>query len=468
MIKQYLIRSFVAASLMWTLAILPVAISAQTRVSMPNNRYAVQEDVKIGREAAAQVDQQFPILNDTEVTRYVERVGAKLVANIPQEFRVPEFDYRFRVIDASDINAFALPGGPMYVNRGMIEAARNEGEMAGVMAHEISHIALRHATAQQTRMSNPWNQILGIGAILGGAILGGQVGAAAGQIFVQGYFMRYSREYENQADIVGARIMADAGYDPRDLANMFQTIAQQGGSRAPEFLSSHPDPGNRFQNINREAEMLMVSPNPIKITPEFTRAQNRLRQMAPAPTLQQIQEQQKTGQQTGAGQMGTGRYTSSVPVPSSSMRTYQGGNWVRINVPSNWEQFPSQSDVTFSPQGAFGNEGITHGAMIGAFRGQSTNLSQNSQEFVQGLLRANTYLGQRTGFQSTRLAGRQALAIALAGRSPITGRTEFVTVYTTQLRNGQTFYFIAVAPETESSRYNSTFQSMMNSIRLSD
>src|SRR5439155_17794952 len=95
----------------------------------------------------------------------------------------PEFDYRFTWVNARDINAFALPGGPMYINRGMIEAAHNEGELAGVMAHELSHVALRHATAQATKQSSFGSQARTLALILGGAALGGQGGAQLGQVF---------------------------------------------------------------------------------------------------------------------------------------------------------------------------------------------------------------------------------------------------------------------------------------------
>src|SRR5688572_19208238 len=287
-------KSFFVASLIMTLAVLPLA--AQTRVKMPKNKYKVEDDVKVGRDASRKVEQQFPLLNDTQAERYVESVGERLVNAIPAEFRHPSFRYEFDVVNARDINAFALPGGPMYVNRGMIEAAKNEGEMAGVMAHEISHIALRHATAQATKQSSIGNQLGTIGLILGGAILGGQGGAQLGALGAQAWMTKYSREYETQADILGARIMADAGYDPRDLANMFQTIASQGGGRGPEFLSSHPDPGNRYQKINQEAGYLNVSPNPIKLTREFSRVQERLRGMSRAPSMSEIE---RTGQQTG-------------------------------------------------------------------------------------------------------------------------------------------------------------------------
>src|SRR5262249_356179 len=193
-----------------------------------------------------------------------ERVGGNLAAAIPPEFQHSEFHYTFSVVNASDINAFALPGGPMFVNRGMIEASRSEGEMAGVMAHEISHVALRHGTAQITKSQGFGVQLGAIGGAILGAVIGGNVGdvvAQGTQLGLGAYVLKYSREYETQADVIGAQILARAGYDPMDLARMFETIEKQGGSRGPEWLSSHPNPGNREQRISQEAAKLRVAAN---------------------------------------------------------------------------------------------------------------------------------------------------------------------------------------------------------------
>src|SRR5215203_358758 len=174
-------RNFAALILVWTMLATPLAMIAQTRIVAPKNKYKVQDDIKLGRDYSAKVEQEMPILRDAESTAYLESVGP------------------------GDISGCALPGGPMYGNRGMIEAAKTEGEMAGVMAHEISHVALRHSTAQATQQSNPLKQILGIGAILGGAIVLGETGAAIGQTLYNGLLVYpYSREYETQADMLGA------------------------------------------------------------------------------------------------------------------------------------------------------------------------------------------------------------------------------------------------------------------------
>jgi Zn-dependent protease with chaperone function len=213
-------------------------VSAQTKVTPPSNKYSVQEDIKLGQDAAREARQQLPLPRDETVHSYIARLGERLVAAIPADQRHPGFDYTFDVVNVRDINAFALPGGPMFVNRGMIEAAKTEGEVAGVMAHEISHVALRHGTAQASK-ATPYQ----IGQIAGG-ILGAIIGGTAGQVISQGTafglgtaFMKYGREYERQADIEGAQIMARAGYDPRDMANMFQTIEKQSGGGGPEWLS---------------------------------------------------------------------------------------------------------------------------------------------------------------------------------------------------------------------------------------
>src|SRR3984893_8418822 len=282
--KYFELRRLIASLTVFAVFAMPIAAVAQTKITLHSNKYQVSDDVKVGRQAAAEVEKQMPILNDREATNYVSRVGARLVNSIPQEFQHPEFGYYFKIVNARDINAFALPGGPMFVDRGMIEAAHNEGEMAGVMAHELSHVALRHGTAQATKAQKYQTgaAVAGIlGTILGGPGLG-QVAQAPFAV----YFLKYSREYETEADLLGARIMANAGYDPRDLANMFRTIEQQSGGGGG-FLSDHPSPANRYARINQEAQYLNV--NRVNYdTRAFLGIKERLRSYPRAPTMAEI------------------------------------------------------------------------------------------------------------------------------------------------------------------------------------
>ena len=271
-------NGFTAALVALAIFAMPLSGLAQTKIEAPNNKYNIREISK-WQQAAQQVEQQMPILRDAYVSE--TSMCRRLVAAIRPSSSGRSFVTPLKVVDARDINAFALPGGPMYVNRGMIEAARTEGEMAGVMAHEISHVALRHATAQATE-----TQKYQIGSVLGqiaGAVIGGGLGqiiGAGSQIGFGAGALKYSRNYETQADILGAQIMARDGYDPRDLRTCFDTIERESGSRGgPEWLSSHPNPGNRYERINQEAALLRVAPGANRNSAEFTRAQSSLRGM---------------------------------------------------------------------------------------------------------------------------------------------------------------------------------------------
>lgn len=448
-------------------------IAQETKIVPPKNRYAVADDVRVGREAATEVSRQLPLLPENgSIDSYVERVGARLVEAIPPDYRHNEFRYEFSVVNARDINAFALPGGPMFVNRGMMEAARSEGEMAGVMAHEISHVALRHGTAQATKASNPGVQL----GALGGAILGAVIGGNAGSVIAQGaqfglgtYLLKFSREYETQADILGAQILARAGYDPMDLARMFETIEREGGSSGPEWLSSHPNPGNRQARISEEARRLRVAPRSGS-SGEFTEVQTALRRMGPAPTLAEIESSSRDNDGSGRRYPDDARVETTVERPSTRYRNHSN-DLFRVAVPTNWREFADNSSVTFAPQGAFGTargESVfTHGAMIGLVNPNARNLRQATEDFINGLLSSNSYLRAQRAYQRTTLDGREALLRRLSGVSNVTGRTEFVDVYTTLMGDGRLMYLIQVAPQNEFQLYSRAFSDMARSLRVS-
>src|SRR6266851_8062337 len=267
------------------IVLMPLVVFAQTQIVLHANKYKPSDDVKLGRQAAAEAEKQFPLMRDEEVNAYIENLGQRLVAAIPPEFQHPEFRYYFKVINARDIKAFALPGGPTYVNRGMIEAARTEGEMAGVMAHELSHVALRHGTAQATK-AQKYALGAGVAGILG-TILGGPGLGQLAQLPVGVYFLKFSREYETEADLLGARIMANAGYDPHELANVFRTLEAQGGGGGG-FLSDHPSPAGRYARINQEAQYLRVQ-NRFQDDRQFYGIKERLRGYPRAQTMAEIQ-----------------------------------------------------------------------------------------------------------------------------------------------------------------------------------
>jgi Zn-dependent protease with chaperone function len=448
-------------------------VFGQTKVVAPENKYRVEDDVKAGREAAQEVSEQLPMLRDDGVDDYVERVGERLAQNIPNEFRHPQFRYTFDVVNVSDLNAFALPGGPMYINRGMLEAARNEGEVAGVLAHEISHVALRHGTAQAGK-ATPYQ----VGSILGqiaGAILGGvagQVISLGSQVIPGTMFLKYGREYERQADTLGAQIMARAGYDPRDMANMFQTIQAKGGAGGPEWLSSHPNPGNRQAAITKEAALLRVA-NPVRNTAEFTQVKSRLQRMAPAPTTEQVMRQggggnRRTSRDTGypSGQVG------QVEPPSGRYETFDGGNLFRIAVPSNWRELQGNNSVTFAPEGGYGNyQGqsvFTHGLQVGMEGSNARDLRTATNQLLQALAQSNPQLRQSGTYTNITVAGRPGLATVLTNVSDVTREQERIALYTMRLNDGSLFFVVGVAPAREFSNYRQIFNRSVQSLQLND
>jgi hypothetical protein len=444
------------------------ALWGQTVITPPNNNYTPAQDVELGRQAAAEVEQQLPMLRDEAVTSFVASMGTRLVQSIPEELRHSEFQYAFQVVNVREINAFALPGGPMYLNRGMIAAAHSQGEVAGVMAHELSHVALRHGTAQATKATK-----YEIGTLLGavvGSIIGGNVGSAVAQGTQFGLgtaFLRFSREFEREADLLGSHIMAAAGYDPREMASMFHTIQKQAGSGGPQWLSSHPDPGDRSASITREAQLLTVR-NPVRDNGAFTKTLERLREMAAAPTTEEA-----TRKVAGRGTVpvAEGRLDPDrVAPPSSRYTAYTEGDVFRVSVPANWRELPGNNAVLFAPDGAYGTAGeqgvFTHGIEIGVVRNETHDLRTAIDEFVDSLSRSNPTLGHPSRYSRVKMGGRQGLHATLANRSSATSQDERIALSAILLDDGNLLYALGVAPRESFSEYEGTFRKVIGSIAL--
>jgi Zn-dependent protease with chaperone function len=468
---SYRYVSFISA-LMVTVAL--GSASAQTVIKPDKNKYSPADDVKIGLEAAEQARRELPMLNDRAVDNYIETIGDRLVGAIPPELQHREFRYSFDVINQKEINAFALPGGPMFLNRGMIEAARSEGEIAGVMAHELAHVALRHGTAQATK-AQPYQ----IGSIAGqilGAIVGGSAGnviSLGSQIGLGTYFLKYGREYERQADLLGAQIMARAGYDPRRMADMFRTIERQSGGGGPEWLSDHPNPGNRYAAIEKEAQMLQVRGN-AEDTRAFNEVRDRLARMQPAYTAEQIARGRTRGGNTGGRDVPvrTGR-VGNVEAPSTRYRNVNIGNFLRVSVPDNWEEFQNGNTVVVAPEGGFyqaggrGNTNFTHGIEIGMIPNESHSLQQGTDELIDSFSRSNPDLRMQGNYRRENVGGRSGLTAYFTNRSA-TGEQEVVTVSTVQLRDGSMLYVVGVAPRDEIDTYDRIFQRARQTMQISE
>ena len=481
----------IVLNLVVAVAILPAATLAQTPIKIHGNKFSAADDVKLGREAAAEAEKKMRLVGDSELGGYLERVGQRLAGAIPTEFQHPEFQYSFKVVDAKDINAFALPGGPMYVNSGMILASKSEDEMAGVMAHEISHVALRHGTANVTKAQkySTLSSVLG----MGGSILGGPLATVA-QMGAQGigvYLLKFSREYETEADLLGARIMANAGYDPRELANMFRTLESQGGGGGPSFLSDHPSAKDRYAKINQEAQSLTINTAAAPDRRDFVVAQQRLtgntggqmlannRLPANNQTLannqivannqrdpNQVSPDPNAGNRTNAPSISRG----PIEPPSSRYQPFKKGA-ITASIPENWHEMEGQKGGTwFAPNGAYGTANgqavFTHAVNLGVVQTRTKDAQQATDEFVKGITGGN--LRARGGYERMDFDGRQGRLITFDNVNEATGRAELVNILTTQLKNGDLFYMIAVSPTDEYKNYQNVFLTIVRSIRLTD
>lgn len=480
------------------IATMPIATPAQTPIKLHSNKFAPADDIKLGREAAGEAEKQLQLVRDPELGGYLERVGQRLAAAIPPEFQHPEFQYSFKVVNAKEINAFALPGGPMYVNTGMITAARSEDEMAGVMAHEISHVALRHGTAQVTK-AQKYQMLSGIMG-MGGQILGGPIGSIA-QMGSQGvgvYLLKFSREYETEADLLGARIMANAGYDPLQLANMFKTIESQGGGGAPSFLSDHPSPKDRVAKITAEAQALQINTAATPDKHDFMVAQQRLtgrgggqsftgdqaysnqgyrnQEAQPSNSTNQGYSQPAHTARNGNQQNANAGNSANLPKPggrvdppSSSLRSYKEGPFA-VSVPENWQELNEQDGLWFAPNGGFGavngKNVFTHGVSFGAIRLEGRKPQQATDEFVKSLTGNMRARGSYVPMKN--IAGRNWQLITFDNKNEATGRPELVNIATTPLRTGDLLYMIAVCPTDDYPKYQSTFLTILRSIQLTD
>jgi beta-barrel assembly-enhancing protease len=455
--------------------VLTATLTAQTAIKPPKNRYKPEDDVKLGREAAVEVRKQYPVIDDGQIKGYLDGLGRELVAQAPPELNRPEFEYSFTPVNLKDINAFALPGGPMFVNRGMIDAAESEGQVAGVMAHELAHVLLRHGTANATKAQNA--QFGALAGAIAGAVIGGRVGSAVqqGSQFGAGtWLMKYSREYEKQADLLGAQIMARAGYDPNDLARMFETISKQGQrSGAPEWLSSHPNPGNRTQYISQEARALQVAPNRDRGR-DFQAVKQAFAGLPAARSMGEIAKRGTSDDgstSAGGGLASTGTPGQPVPAPSRRMRTERGGSIFQVNVPDNWRALSANNFIRYVPENAYGpmngQNVLTHGIELGVARAETTDLQAATDSFVDALVRGEPTV-RRTGEpRPVTVAGRRGLATALVNRSPL-GGDERLDIVTAHLADGNLFYVLTVVPDRDEAAYADTFETILQSIRLND
>jgi beta-barrel assembly-enhancing protease len=423
------------------------------------NLFSVDQDIQMGQEYAQQVRQQMPMVRDARVVNYVNEIGRRLTSGITGS----KFPFTFEVVNDPSINAFALPGGPMFVHTGLIAAADNEAQIAGVLAHEIGHVALRHGTNQASKAN-----LIQIPAMIAAGMLdrGGVTGALT-QLGIglgaNSVLMKFSRGAETDADLYGARLMHQAGYNPVELARFFEKLeAEHGkGSALSQFFSNHPNPGNRIKSI--EADMRHYDRRQYNNgnSAQLASTKDFLKTL-PAPVKGQ------PGQQAGAAAQGP---PVAISAPSG-FKAHQTSLYATA-YPNDWQIKPGQDGVSVTLHTADGivrardgSEQIGHGVIQSFAQAQANNIDAATQELVKGLQQSNPGVQVAGKSQSLRIDGYTARLTPMVGPSPLRSNEREYILLLSVMHPRALFYGVYIAPESRWRVAEAEFQRMMQSIRF--
>jgi hypothetical protein len=448
------------------------AAGARTQLKPGWNMFSAQQDVELGQQASVEAERQVPLLNDSRVDNYLNSIGRRLAAHTPGH----KFAYTYKAVNDRAINAFALPGGHIYINRGTIEAANSEAQLAGVMAHEASHVALRHGTNQASKASAAQMPL----AILGGLLGSNSTGAALAQLgagfTVNSVLLKYSRDAESQADLLGTQILSDAGYDPRAMAQFFETLqAQDRGGNRVAFFNSHPNPDRRIESVNEEVARLGGSQRASNASSGDFAQIKRYVQGLPAPRPSQLQGQQQPNAPSGPARA------------SERFLTFEN-SVLRMDHPDNWQVYGQGDAVTIAPQGGMvndgsGNQALAYGVLVNIYEphwerygqqlqgpgfGQGAGMSaeEATDQLVLEFRQSNQNMRVLRRHERIDVGGQRGLSTYLSNDSPLPGGGRETNWLVTLPRPEGLLFFVFTAPEREFQSYDNAFQQMLYSARV--
>lgn len=417
----------------------------------------IQKDIEIGRQASAEVPKQQPVVDDPAIQPFLDR----MIKNLTAQNRAGEYPYTIRLVYEPSINAFAFPGGAMFIHTGLISQADNEDQVAGVLAHEVSHVALRHGMANMVRAQKA-QTMAGIGGAIAGIFLGGGALGTLAQagigLTAQSVLLKNSRDAETEADLLGTRLMNSAGYNPIEMARFFEKLEAEAGkgSKVSEFFSNHPNPGNRIGEVEKEIQLLPRQEYNAARLNEFQKAKGAVTSMKapPKPKAGAAGTGAGGGGQVSQGQGGLQRFT---------------GQTFAMDFPQGWQAMTQQGsadNVTLAPRNAIkqtqSGSQVGLGAIVSLAR-SAGDLRQSTEAFLRELQQQNPSmrLGQS---RSLQVGGASGIMTQVSGDSPFGGNE---TVYLVTVDRGQFLWTAAfIAPEQELSKAQPVFERMIKSVRF--
>jgi len=445
-----------------------------------------QQQEQLGLTAMRAVYQQMPVLSvSSPVTGYVQELGQRLQAVIPQPYSWP---YQFHVVAEKEVNSFALPGGPIFITAGTMIAAANEAELAAVMAHEMSHVYLQHSLGPKAQGASP-SVLDDTGTML--TDLFGSIAGALTHTAAEGgaakFMTKYSRADESQADAVGAIILYQAGYNPLALAGFFKKLEQPGSGIAPQWLSYHPNPGNREAALQAEIRGWPAKPWRHD-SAQFLQAQDQAK-AARIYTAQAIGEGAKQGlwaqQNSAPGASPAEATPSPTPAPAaggiSAQKVPVSGHFVRlqtaeyrISYPENWQVLRDQHSAaaTIAPPGGFARDAVAYGVVINQFLPPAANepLAQAAADLISSITQQSPELRVAGNPQEITVREIRGRSVELMGISPVqqNGKAEAEHDWLVALPRsaGGLLYLVFVSPEGDFAYLRPVFQRMLRSLRV--
>ncbi|HLG95537.1 MAG TPA: M48 family metalloprotease [Bryobacteraceae bacterium] len=431
------------------------------------NLFTPRQDVQIGKEAVPEIERQMGLVRNPELDGYLNLLLRKLEESRyarslePDGSRAGMFPFEIHAVYGKNINAFSLPGGPIFVNTAAIAAAENEAQLAGVIAHEMSHIVLRHPTNQASKRN-----LVALPALLAGALTGNSLLGQLAQIGIvftaNSALLKFSRTDEAEADYNGAEIMADAGYDPRELARFFQHLEEKTGQQGTlvQFLSDHPNPGNRAEAIDEEMRELPHRRYVTDETGQFLRIRDMVRRL---PVSGSPSERAREAAPAAPGEA----------APSEILRRFTGRSF-SLEYPENWQvhRDGSEDAITIAPAqgvvaGPNGQTSIGYGIQVNYYapEGRDPDLQRDTEALIRRLEQNNPQMRIGRAARTIQVDGNMALLSTLYSRSPYGNEREVDVVVTTARPRGL-FYVVFIAPESQFDSVQAIFEKIVRSIHF--
>lgn len=429
------------------------------------NLFTVDQDVQLGKEASVELQKQVRVVHNREVDAYLNTILQKLerspyARTLNRDGTRSElFPFTIHAVYDKNINAFSLPGGPIFINTGLFDAADNEAQLAGVISHEMSHVVLRHGTNQASKQN-----LVALPALLAGALVGdsllGQLTRIGINLGANSALLKFSRSDEQEADYNGAEIMADAGYNPLELANFFEKLQAKAGRQGAlvQFLSDHPNPGNRVAAMHEELQYMPRKSYVTDETGQFSRIKGIVLHL-PEPA----QLRDSGGEEVQA----------PADHPSRSFTTYRGQTF-SFDYPDNWQLYNGKrgDTVTIAPRdgivrGSGGQVSVGYGLETSYFAPHENNvdLDRDTQALIRQFKDSNAgmHIGRET--RSIQVGGQPALLTTLYSTSPYHSEQE-VDALVTVARPQGLFYLIFIAPRSAFDQIQGTFEDVLRSVRF--